>query len=391
VLPCAEEAIALARREDDLARLAAAAAAATDGSVWMPQQWNEVPEDTIEDLRWAMAELPAGDSAERCRVMLALAVLLYYEPSANAEVSALVEEGVAMARRIGNPALLAWSATTAWKALWTPAHADQRLVLAHAGLRATQEAADPDAEVVASVLLTGNLLELGDRTAYVDTAAATARLAARRRNAYAQVALRWIDLSLASLRRDDGAVEQVAAELHALRPRLNPGNEALHLMGIHLMSHMWDERIGELVEPITTAMAVADNDLAADVLLLAIARGGDPGRLRADLVAPVMHQVDNWGSATTWCTMAEVAAVSGDVPLAEQVADLLAPLHGRMAISGISTVMGPVDGYLALALATAGRRGEAADAAGRASVQCDDWGFTAYADWLGAHRERLAF
>ncbi len=103
VLPCAMEAIALARREEDLDRLAAAAAAATDGSVWMPQQWNEVPEDTIEDLRWALAELPHGDSAERCRVMLALAALLYYDPSAEAELRALADEGVAMARRIGDP------------------------------------------------------------------------------------------------------------------------------------------------------------------------------------------------------------------------------------------------------------------------------------------------
>ena len=70
-----------------------------------------------------MAELPHGDSAERCRVMLALAVMLYYEPSAQAEVRALAEEGVAMARRLGDPALLAWAALTAWKALWTPAYA----------------------------------------------------------------------------------------------------------------------------------------------------------------------------------------------------------------------------------------------------------------------------
>lgn len=391
VLPCAAEAITLARREEDLDRLAAAAAAATDGSVWMPQQWNEVPEDTIEDLRWALGELPRGDSTERCRVMLSLAVLLYYDPSAEAEVRALADEGVAMARRISDPALVAWSALTAWKALWTPAHADLRLTLAHEGLQATREAADPDAEVVASILLTGSLLELGDRTAYVDAAAATARLASRRRNSYAQVALAWIDLSLASLRRDDAAVERIAAELHALRPRLNPGNEALHLMGIHLMSHMWDERIGELIEPITHAIAIADNDMAADVLVLATARAGDPQRLRAQLVAPVTHPVDNWGSVTTWCSLAEAAAVAGDVRLAEQLVARLAPLHGRMALSGISTVMGPVDGYLALALATTGRPREAADAAGRATIQCDEWGFTAYADWLAAHRVRLDF
>ena len=54
-------------------------------------------------------------------------------------------------------------------------------------------------------------------------------------------------------------------------------------MGIHLMSHMWDERIGELIEPIAQAIAIADNDMAADVLLLATARAGDPDRLRAQL------------------------------------------------------------------------------------------------------------
>lgn len=391
VLPCAAEAIALARREEDLDRLSAAAAAATDGSVWMPQQWDEVPEDTIDDLRWALGELPRGDSTERCRVMLALAALLYYEPSAEAELGALADEGVAMARRIGDPGLLSWSALTAWKALWTPAQADLRLMLAHEALRATREAADPDAEVVASIVVTGSLLEMGDRAAYVDAAAATGRLASRRRNSYAQVALAWIDLSLASLRRDDAAVERIAAELHALRPRLNPGNEALHLMGIHLMSHMWDERIAELIEPITEAMEIADTDMAADVLVLATARAGDPDRLRAQLATPVTHQVDNWSSVTTWCSLAEAAAVAGDVPLADQVVARLAPLHGRMALSGISTVMGPVDGYLALALATTGRPHEAADAAGRARGQCDEWGFTAYADWLAAHRERLDF
>jgi hypothetical protein len=53
--------------------------------------------------------------------------------------------------------------------------------------------------------------------------------------------------------------------------------------------------------------------------------------------------------------------------------------------------MGPVDGYLALALATTGREQEAVDAAARALDQSDAWGFTAYAEWLGAHRERLGF
>ena len=93
MLPLVAEAISLAREAEDLDRLAAAAAYATDDVVWLPQQWNEVLEDTVEDLRWALPRLPTADSADRCRLMLALAVQLYYDASAAAEVVALAEEG----------------------------------------------------------------------------------------------------------------------------------------------------------------------------------------------------------------------------------------------------------------------------------------------------------
>lgn len=389
VLPCAAEAIALARREEDLVRLSAAAAAATDSAVWLPQQWDEVPEDTVEDLRWAMSELPTGDSAQRCRVMVALALMLYYEPSARAEVGALVDEGVAMARRLGDPALMGWAALTAWKALWTPDQAHVRLDLAQESLRAIREAGDPDAETVALVVLTGNLLELGDLPAYEEAARATGRLAVRRRNTYAQMALHWLDLSLASLRDDVDATSRLAAELYELRPRLNPAIEGLHIAGIHLVSHMWDERIGELIEPLTEAIAESGTDMADDNLALVLARTGELERLRAELTHVGEHRVHNWSSVSTWCTFAEAAAVAGDVRLAERMATHLEPLTGRIAVSGISSVMGPVDGYLALALAGAGRMVEASAVADRAARQADEWGFTAYASWLTGHRARL--
>lgn len=391
VLLCAAEAITLARREEDLVRLAAAAAASTDNAVWLPQQWNEVPEDTIEDLRWAMSELPSGDSADRCRVMLALALMLYYDPSAQAEVRALVDEGVAMARRIGDPALQSWSVLTAWKALWTPAHADDRLALAHEALRATREAGDPDAETVALVVLTANLLELGDRPSYEAAARATERLATRRRNTYAQMALYWLDLSMASLRSDEDAANRLAGELYELRPRLNPGMEGLHIVGIHLVSHMWDERIGDLIEPMTAAITASKSDMVNDVLLLALARTGDLERLRNELPSTVDHQVPNWSSVTTWCSFAEAATVAQDAGMAERLVRRLEPFAGQVALSGIATVMGPVDGYLALALAASGNTVEAAKVADRAVEQSHEWGFTAYADWLAAHRERLGF
>ena len=103
--------------------------------------------------------------------MLALAVQLYYDPGARAELEALAEEGYAMAQRIGDPALLWWASHTAWKALWTPAHGVTRLSLAREGLAATRASGDQDSEAVALVVLAGTALEMGDRAAYEQAAA----------------------------------------------------------------------------------------------------------------------------------------------------------------------------------------------------------------------------
>jgi hypothetical protein len=389
VLLCASEAISLARSEGDMDRLVAAAAAATDNLVWMSQQWNVVLEDTVEDLRWALSRLPGGDSADRCRVMLALAVQLYYDPHARAELEALAEEGHAMAQRLGDSALLWWASQTAWKALWTPAHGATRFSLARQGLEAARASGDPDAEAVALVLLAGTALEMGDQATYEQVARETERLARRRRNSYALMALLWVQLSLAGMRGDQETVSRLGAELYELRPRLNPTMEGLHVGGLQVIGSMWTDQIGDLIEPFAAANDAEGNDLARDVVLMALARTDDVERLRRELARPLEHVVENWSSVSAWSCLAEAAAVAGNVPLATHLADHLAPLSGRIALSGISSAMGPVDGYLALALATCGRSEEAIAAAERGLDQAAAWGFTEYAAWLRRRRQQL--
>ena len=389
VLPCAAEAISLARREEDLPRLAAAAQAATDNLVWTPQQWNEVLDDTIEDLRWALARTPQHDSADRCRLMLSLAMQLYFDPRARAELEALAEEGHAMATRLGDPALLWWASQTAWKALWTPKHAERRYELARQGLDAARAANDPDSEAVALVILAGSALEMADRLTFEDVAQQTERLARRRRNTYALMALQWVQLSLASMRGDLEEVSRLSADLYELRPRLNPVMEGLHVGGIHVIASMWTDRIGDLIEPFAAANEASDDDLARDFLLMALSRTDDADRLRIELETPVEHRVDNWSSTSTWCCLAEAAAVAERVDLATQMSALLEPLTGRIAISGISSVMGPMDGYLALALATEGRLEEAGAAAQRGLELSQAWELTGYDAWLLAWRTKL--
>ena len=64
----------------------------------------------------------------RCRCLLGLAVELYYVSSVE-ERRALVDEGVAMARRLGDPTLLIDALSGAFNALWTPGHEDERLAV----------------------------------------------------------------------------------------------------------------------------------------------------------------------------------------------------------------------------------------------------------------------
>lgn len=391
VLPCAAEAMAIARREGDLPRLALAAAAASDNLVWLAQQWNEVLEDTIDDLRWGLEQMPTGDSVDRCRLMLALAVQLYYDPDARAELAALADEGHAMAQRLGDPALLWWACHTAWKALWTPEHLEQRVLLAGEGLKAAAATGDEDSLAVAHVVVAASALESGDRTTFLQALGEAERASRRRRNAYALMALAWIHLSMSAMSGDDEAASRHVAEVVEYQPRLNPVMEQIQVVAAQLISNLWNGRIGAMVEPLVAAGAIGADDMSRGIATLGLARGDRVDLLRQLLANPLRYAVISWASSDTWCGQAEAAAMAGDRELAVEVAGHLGPLTGRMSISGISVVMGPVDGYLSLALAACGRTEEAREKADAALAQADGWGLRAYVDWLRARRALLRF
>jgi len=139
------------------------------------------------------------------------------------------------------------------------------------------------------------------------------------------------------------------------------------------------------------AGAIGSDDMTRGIATLGLARGDRVDLLRQVLATVVQHPVVSWASSDTWCGQAEAAAVAGDRQLGLEVAGHLGPLTGRMSISGISVVMGPVDGYLSLALAASGRADEAREKAEAALVQAAQWGLTAYVDWLRARRALLGY
>ena len=155
-----DEAVAAAEAAGDVERAARAALGVTDGAVWQARSHGVVHEPAVAALRRALTGLPDGDGDLRCRAMLALASELYYS-AAPQERRALVDEALAMARRIGEPALLQHALVTAFVATWWPSSAPSRLALVDEAADRARAAGDAPAEATAETLRAAVLGELG--------------------------------------------------------------------------------------------------------------------------------------------------------------------------------------------------------------------------------------
>jgi DNA-binding SARP family transcriptional activator len=393
VVGAAFEAIALARLTDDPTRMAAAAAEISRQAVWVPHDWGVVNEEVIDDLRWALDRLPATDSPERVQLMLALAVELYYAPTSDAEVRALVDEGLAAARRLGDPRLLAWAARAAWTSLWAPRFAEERAELSATMLAAAHESGDE--ELVAHALATtgADALELGDMDGYLRDLHAAERIARRHRLSYVQFALAWQELMLSTMRGDLDEADRRVEQLRALRTRVALPAEEMHEIGLHVARHLFEpEALAPFVEAMASAQQQVIGDAGRDALYLILARLGLADVLRAAIDAhPLTYPKQNWATAMAGAALAECAVTLRDRTLAQQAIDVLGPLAGRHVIAGISLACGPADGYLALAEAVLGRTDDAVAHADHALAQAEEWGLPVYAAWLAARREELGF
>jgi hypothetical protein len=99
----------------------------------------------------------------------------------------------------------------------------------------------------------------------------------------------------------------------------------------------------------------------------------------------------DWSESTDLATLAFAAAVAGDVERSREVAGRLAPLGGRMAVAGIANLEGPVDCFLAIALAAAGDLATARTAADRGAAVAHEWRLTAFLGRFAEHRRRSGF
>ena len=394
VVDSATEAVALALADEDLERVGRAAASLSHLALWTVHQFGEVDHDLIEDLRQALGLLGEEESATRCRLLGALALELYYEPGTLDERDRLAAESVAMAGRLGDPALLWWATRAAYIATWRPATAPQRLQLARTSLEAAEAWGDDDARTLALAALAGTELELADLDGYHRHSEVAMRLARRRRLSYVPVALGFVDLCHAAMAGDAAEVARRNEELRDLRTWVEiPGQEA-HELATLLLEGFWSLQPPEpFVQGMTELAQSPGGGLVLEAALVLLSRLGRLEEARRIVKetgwqGPVLEM---WSSSQDSAFFAEVAVSFSDERWAEAARDQLTPLQGRLVVGGISSQLGPVDGYLSLAEAVLGNRERAAELADAATAYAQRAGWVRYVAWLDRWRVALDF
>ena len=208
------EATALGRALGSAALVGAAASTLTRYCVWVPHEAGVVLEDVIDDLRWALAHTADDDLATRCRLQLTLAVELYYAEDASAERRALVETGVAMARRDRRPGadLVGDADRAGWRAgrrpTWWSGWAGSRRDWPPRARPATWPP-----RPCCSPPWPSTSWSWAASTAGRSSVRAAVAIARRERLPYVMFTVHWVRMTLAAMRGDRAAVAEQLAGL----------------------------------------------------------------------------------------------------------------------------------------------------------------------------------
>jgi hypothetical protein len=203
---------------------------------------------TIRLLEEALDMLPDEDSVLRSRVLAALSLELYFTPEQKRGVQ-VGNEGIAMARRVGDDEALAFALACAHTALSDPGHLDVRLTVGTELVGVSERTGNPELAYIGHVCRACDLLEL----ARVDDARRSAHAAAELVEDLGQPMQRyyvtWLHSTLALLEgRFDDAQRLADESLEIGIAADNP--DAFVVWGTQALILGWQRgETGHLVEP----------------------------------------------------------------------------------------------------------------------------------------------
>ncbi|MET0865358.1 MAG: AAA family ATPase [Nakamurella sp.] len=384
-------AIADAERLGDDELAARAAIGSIEGSAWFPRGYAQVDAERIRALRRALRRLPAPDDELRCRVMLALAGELYYA-DAPQEIAALTEQGLAMAHRIDDAALLVWAITAAYQATWRPSTAEVRYRWISEALPAALATDDPRTEAVTRYLLAGAAQETGRIDEMREQIELSRSLAVHHRLATVEVALGWLEAPWLALQGDDAQAYALIAQTAQTMNRTSMNQQAEALPGtVATVQVIQDQIEDSLVEQFTAMAALSEIPMSANMLVVLL-RAGRVDEVKTRYATDgLMLGPESWFSLISDSLAAEVAAELGDRELALQVYRRIAPFAGRPATAAASSAIWPVDWFLALAASTTGETAVATAHADDAERLCSAWRIEPANGWIRRQRRRFGF
>ncbi|KQW53171.1 hypothetical protein ASC77_02415 [Nocardioides sp. Root1257] len=389
----AHEAIEVAEEAGELDLLIRAGVMTSTGALWTASG-GDVDEVVVDALRQALDGLPPGDDARRCRVMLSLAGEIYYGTTPQ-EREALVEEAVAMARRLGDPVLVQ-------QALVKGAIAIVRGVTARQRLTMTTEATDiarglgDRVALVAALAMRGQAAgDLGEVAVLDECLAEGLAEADRIRHLYAQLVLKSLQVSWAAMRGQADVVDTFVDDMVELGKVITIPGSSESISGALMMQVLWRDG-EELILEALRSMPPGGYVAAAAPMLTMLCRTGRLDEARDYLTSQREHiddaiAADTWYSPMAWSMIAESACHLGDRALAATVYGRLVALEGQAACAGSGSTVGPVDMFLAMAAHAVGDDDLATRHADRAVELCGRWGVPLARAWVERERERFGF
>ncbi|HET8672724.1 MAG TPA: AAA family ATPase [Thermoleophilaceae bacterium] len=316
-------------------------------------------------LEEALKRLPTADGRLRARVIARLAAAQYWSAPAERR-QALAHEAIAMARRVGDPATLAFVLSDAHLATWDPDSPERALPWAGEIYALAGHVGNTELAMAAHSWRISLLLELGEIATADHEIEAFAEAATRlhQQRAQAQSLLHRCARSLIAgdFERAERLLEEAAGYAGLLQQDQILG---MRLAALAFVMREAQERLEEL-EPAVRQFAESQPAMPVwrCALLSVLRQAGRDDELRrqyeglaSDGFASIPR--DNlWLPALAF--LAEAATRLGDGDGARRLLELLEPYAGRNVVTPDVAYFGPVDRYLALLAATAGQRERAA-------------------------------
>ena len=390
----AHEAVEVADELGDPGLLARAGIMTSTGALWQSAAHAEVDPLIVAALRRALDRLPEGDDPRRCQVMLALAGEIYYGATPQ-EREAIAEEAVAMARRLGDPALTLSACLHAAIAVWRAGTAQLRLDLTTEAVGLARALGDGISLTSALTLRAVAAGELGEVEVLDECLTEAREEADRLRHIYAQLVLDSLEVSWAAMRGRFDDVARIIEHMRAIGEIVSITGYDEAVAGAMLMDMLWQRRDEELSFAMTAMEGNTFLPIATSIVAVRC-RTGQADLARAFLeehredVDRAMEN-DTWFSPMAWSMAAESACHLGDAGLGAAAYERLVDLAGRPACAGSGSAIGPVDMFLAMAAHATGEDDLAARHADRSLELCERWDVPLAADWVRRERAHFGF